>query len=109
MLLNHFPVAVWIEIKTNSLYERRDLFGTKTAVPEFSTNFGDCSWFLLVIQRSLTPFYRNRALINPLLLNEKGRSCNFIRILIILPVFDGFPWFVDGFGGLLNVCLSQSV
>ena len=51
-------------------HERRDLLSAKIAVSEFSANFDDVSRFLSVIRRFLTSFDRNRALINPLLLDK---------------------------------------
>ena len=79
-------------------YERRGLFSTKITASEFSTNFGDFSWLLSVHRRFLTPLYRNRALINPLLLNKWGCSYGFhslcsktLTFICILNILIGIP------------------
>ena len=55
--------------KNKSIYERRNLFNAEIAVSELS-NFNGFPRFLSVIRRLLAPFYRNRALIDLLLLNK---------------------------------------
>ena len=56
------------------IYERRDIFDVEIAVSEFQRISMMFSWFLSLIRRCLTLFYRNQALTNPLLLNRLGRS-----------------------------------
>ena len=60
--------------------------------------FRQFSRFLSVIRRFLTPFYRNRALINPLLLNKWGRSYIYIYIFFYLYAFR-----------LISISLSLSI